>query len=1656
MSFGKARTDLSRSNNERAPLKNKNFGDFGAMKRLISNVKYAILGGSVVLGLATSSHAQSIDYLEEFDDLAHTRPEERLQALGDDLMGDMIDPNTGSIVFEHVDVSLPGNSGLEVAFRRKITQDDPEYSSGQMGFASWSIDVPQMSFMFIRDYQTGSFENNDDLKPRPSQITGVCPEPVTVAQVEVFEFSTTNEFIPEIRDVHFANYGGSYTLSVPGRGSRQIFGGSYAPPGKVNLTEAMGLSAPGAPNPPGGVATIDYWTKRCGPEGWVMTAPNGDEYIFGKVAYRSAPEYEFAALTVPYGLGAVEFFDPQFVNFPREHVVMLATEVRDVNGNWVKYEYANNDRGELTRIHSNDGRNIDVAYESNDVIFRRNSRRVASVTANGRSWTYHYQAPTSNNGSSHNFTGVTLPDGRSWDFSNMHDIRIPPETITFECASVAPIFEFSMVHPDGTTGTFKTQETRHLKSTDNDPPSPDEYDVPVPEECQYHQAFLMDLKARLPFYKAMSVIEKKLEGPGVDPQVWTYDYSGFQDGVVPTTKWTDMTDPAGTRTRMTYSRVTDFDGLLLSEETFAPNGQSVRKSTHSYIVEGAIGSIPFDQYNFSVDINKDYYNFDKGLSPRPRFRTVLEQDGETYTTTYTYNSLFNQNYSFGQPVRTTTGSTLQNGGRRTDVVYEHKFDKWILNLPQTIRRLDDAGVSKTFEEAVYDALGRMTSVSRFGHPIASYTYHTNGDQAGRVATITDSLNRTMSATNYKRGTPQSVTRPDNASFTRVVDDNGWILSQTDVLNRTTSFDYTDMGRLTLVDLPGAFASTTISYATGTFGTRATATNGAQQTVSHYDSLLRPFLTETVDLIGSADTVCNHVIYDERNRERFTATRGVDGSTNTCRTRADILAIEAAAVPYAVTSTAYLSDNRTRVTDAEGHVTTTTASGYGSPGDGNPIRIDQPENVYTAMTYDIFGNLLSATQGLVGGFARTQDWVYDDRLRPCRHTTPETGSALYQYDNANQVIGIARGQGTGTDCASLPAADKITNQYDVLGRVDLVSYGDGAPSVDFEYDLTGTVDHVIRGISRWDYVYNELDALTSETLTVDARTYQMNYTYDANGYMASSVLADGQTVSYGTDGFGRPTRATIGGTDHASGVSYDIYGALTHLDYGNGATLREGRNGRNQTIWRDVVSGSSAAVSYTYDHDLNGRITSILDGVTTGYDRTFGYDGIGRLITANGQWGAGSYVYDGLGNLRFRNLGSRTVQMSVSANNRIQAVRDTDDGNVWRNISYDARGNVIAKPGLGFVYDLSDQPVSMSGDVSASFVYDGNYKRVKQTIDGETIYTVYNQAGQVAYRDNITTGEATNYVRMGGRTVVRFKTGGTGGLETAYLHADHLGSPVAATDETGAILWAEHFTPYGENIPGPAANPDDEGFTGHIQDTDTGLTYMQARFYDPMIGRFLSNDPVGFEEGGVAYFNRYAYTANDPVNLTDPTGMCAVPTPECRDLPKTFANSIVTAFNEIVEAVGTGITGQDCCVPDVPLPFPDTDPASQAVSDAIVVTGAEIAGVVASRGSSARGRSTATSQGSSERPVDIYEVPGTGTPSGKPYVGSGLTEGNRRSFTGDGRDRTQSTLVERVPESQRRTAEQRAMNDRGGVQNLDNRRNEIRESCWPDCGIDPPG
>ncbi len=110
----------------------------------------------------------------------------------------------------------------------------------------------------------------------------------------------------------------------------------------------------------------------------------------------------------------------------------------------------------------------------------------------------------------------------------------------------------------------------------------------------------------------------------------------------------------------------------------------------------------------------------------------------------------------------------------------------------------------------------------------------------------------------------------------------------------------------------------------------------------------------------------------------------------------------------------------------------------------------------------------------------------------------------------------------------------------------------------------------------------------------------------------------------------------------------------------------------------------------------------------------------------------------------------------------------------------------------------------------------------------------------------------------------------GGGEVVFYHNDHLGSPIAASDDFGELLWEEEYQPYGEKI-NAVDYPSTVGYTGHQHDEGTGLTYMQARYYDPVVGRFMGVDPVGFVEGNPVSFNRFAYGNNNPYKFVDPDG-----------------------------------------------------------------------------------------------------------------------------------------------------------------------------------------
>ena len=103
----------------------------------------------------------------------------------------------------------------------------------------------------------------------------------------------------------------------------------------------------------------------------------------------------------------------------------------------------------------------------------------------------------------------------------------------------------------------------------------------------------------------------------------------------------------------------------------------------------------------------------------------------------------------------------------------------------------------------------------------------------------------------------------------------------------------------------------------------------------------------------------------------------------------------------------------------------------------------------------------------------------------------------------------------------------------------------------------------------------------------------------------------------------------------------------------------------------------------------------------------------------------------------------------------------------------------------------------------------------------------------------------------------------------YVHTDPLGSPVAITNQAGQVIERMQYEPYGASI--RQSNSDRPGYTGHVMDSQSGLTYMQQRYYDPQIGRFLSVDPVQANAGMGSMFNRYWYASNSPYRFTDPDG-----------------------------------------------------------------------------------------------------------------------------------------------------------------------------------------
>jgi RHS repeat-associated protein len=265
-----------------------------------------------------------------------------------------------------------------------------------------------------------------------------------------------------------------------------------------------------------------------------------------------------------------------------------------------------------------------------------------------------------------------------------------------------------------------------------------------------------------------------------------------------------------------------------------------------------------------------------------------------------------------------------------------------------------------------------------------------------------------------------------------------------------------------------------------------------------------------------------------------------------------------------------------------------------------------------------------------------------------------------------------------------------------------------------------------------------------------------------------------------------------------------------------------------------VQSSDQAGTHAYAYDARDRISAAQNPTQT--VESYTYDGVGnrtashistsysyqsfnRVVTI----GSNSYSYDSNGNLTSKTDSAGTWGYSWDYENRLKQVTRPDSTTI--SYKYDALGRRIQR--------------SKSGGGSTNFVYDGQ----------DVIKDINSDNSTVEYLNGLGIDDKLRQTSSAG---------------TVYFTQDHLGSTRALTDSSGNVVESVNYDSFGNG----ASSLTRYGYTGREWDADANLYYYRNRWYDPQVGRFISEDPIGLGGG----MNMYAYVGNDSISNTDPSGL----------------------------------------------------------------------------------------------------------------------------------------------------------------------------------------
>ena len=742
------------------------------------------------------------------------------------------------------------------------------------------------------------------------------------------------------------------------------------------------------------------------------------------------------------------------------------------------------------------------------------------------------------------------------------------------------------------------------------------------------------------------------------------------------------------------------------------------------------------------------------------------------------------------------------------------------------------------------------------------------DAANNLATVTNGLSQVTHFDNYDlNGRPGTMTDANGIVTAFVYDPLGRTSTVTvrhptvPAQNATTAFDYDVEGRVTGITLP---LTDKLIMDYDLAGRLTAVRNAAGEKIAYTLNAMGGVLTETTQ---RADATIRNTVsrtFDELNR-MLTETLGPNRTTT------------------------YQYDpngNATQVVSARSAATTLAFDGI-----DRLASTLAPDTGTASNSYDVRDNVIAHTDAV----AVQTTFVRDGFGEVIREVSPDRGTSTYYYDAAGDMTASIDGRG-----------QRVNYTRDILGRVTLKApVGVTGQNITYTYDTAGITGSF--GVGRLSsmvdtsgttlFSYDHRGNLLVKRQKLGATTAaNLTYAYDLADRIVTITYPSGRIVNYIRDSKGRvssvTTKASGTGTlvTLASAITYEAFGALKSLSYGNGLTLTQDWGTDNRLYAKSVkTSGGANVWSLTYAYDNDDNITGMTDLVDGMKSLTFGYDTMDRLIRTDGNLGGTTHRYDYLsdangnrtrveardvatqpsptsfadyartvGTNRLASTGTGTGQRSITYDARGNTSGETRPGSVTATVAYDAYARLAGYTRTGDptqtnVYNgLDDRVKVTSGSIVRSYLYDGkgrllgDYGTSATNVMGEFIWLSPNPANDNPFGG----GDGA-----GGWAPLAVTSGTSSAPIVQYLHGDQLGKPVLTTSSTGAIVTA-------------VQNYAQLQYPGQIK-TLADLSYNRYRDYDPSTGRYVQADPIGLGGGN----NPFNYAIGNPLRFRDSSGKC---------------------------------------------------------------------------------------------------------------------------------------------------------------------------------------